>query len=182
VEVRDDADTVHVVDHIVIATHPDQALRLLADPTPAERATLGAIPYSQNATVLHSDASILPRSSSAVASWNYLLEDCGPAAKRSAGGAIVTYHMNRLHRIDEPTPAPYLVTLNAEDRIRPDTVIERMVYEHPIYTPQSLAAQRNLPALTTSTTAYAGAYHGWGFHEDGCASGVAAAAAFGATW
>ena len=180
VQVRDDSDTVHAVDRVVIATHPDQALRLLADPTPAEAAVLGAIPYSRNETVLHTDASILPRVGAAVASWNYLLEDCGAGARRPAGGAIVTYHMNRLQRLDEPTP--FLVTLNAVERIRPETVVDRMVYEHPIYTPQSLAAQRSLPALTASRTAYAGAYHGWGFHEDGCASGVAAAQAFGVTW
>ena len=178
--VRDDSDALHAVDRVVIATHPDQALRLLADPTPAERAVLGAIPYSRNETVLHTDASILPRSGAAVASWNYLLQDCGPGARRPTGGAVVTYHMNRLHRFDEPTP--FLVTLNAAERIRPETVVERMVYEHPIYTPHSLAAQRALPTLTTPRTAFAGAYHGWGFHEDGCASGVAAAEAFGVTW
>jgi predicted NAD/FAD-binding protein len=180
VRVRDDADALHTVDRVVIATHPDQALRLLADPTPAERAVLGAIPYSRSEAVLHTDASVLPRSGAAVASWNYLLEDCGPGARRPAGGAVVTYHMNRLHRLDEPTP--YLVTLNATPRIRLEAVVQRMVYEHPVYTPQSLAAQRTLPALTTARTAYAGAYHGWGFHEDGCASGVAAAEAFGAAW
>ena len=180
VHVYDDAGALHVVDGIVIATHPDQAMRLLADPTSAERAVLGAIPYSRNETVLHTDASILPRSGSAVASWNYLLEDCGPAAHRPSGGAVVTYHMNRLQRLDEPMP--YLVTLNGLDRIRSESVVERMVYEHPIYTPQSLAAQRALPTLTSARTAYAGAYHGWGFHEDGCASGVAAAEAFGVTW
>jgi predicted NAD/FAD-binding protein len=180
VEVRDDADVLHVVDHVVIATHSDQALRLLADPTREERSVLGAMPYSHNETVLHTDTSILPRSSSAIGSWNYLLKDCGPGARRSAEGAIVTYNMNQLHRLDESTD--FLVTLNAADRIRPGSVIERMVYEHPVYTPATLAAQRRLPELTTGRTAYAGAYHGWGFHEDGCASGVAAAAAFGVTW
>jgi predicted NAD/FAD-binding protein len=180
VEVRDDADVSYAVDRVVIATHPDQALRLLADPTPTERSVLGAMPYSRNETVLHADASILPRSKSAAGSWNYLLEGCGPGARRSGDGAIVTYHMNRLHRLDAGTD--FLVTLNAADRIRPDSVIERMVYEHPVYTPATLAAQRRLPDLTTARTAYAGAYHGWGFHEDGCRSGVEAARHFGVTW
>jgi uncharacterized protein len=180
VEIRDDTDALHTVDRVVIATHPDQALRLLADPSPAERAVLGAMPYSRNETVLHTDASVLPRSRAAVGSWNYLLKACGPAVSDPAERAVVSYHMNRLHRLDEP--AEYLVTMNAAERIRPESVLARMVYEHPIYTPESLAAQSRLPELTTPVTAYAGAYHGWGFHEDGCASGVAAAAAFGVSW
>jgi uncharacterized protein len=179
IEVRDDADVLYPVDRVVIATHPDQALRLLADPTRAEHAVLGAMPYSRSETVLHTDTSILPRSARATGSWNYLLDGCGSVASRSRDSAIVTYHMNRLHRLEADTD--FLVTLNAADRIRPDSIIERMAYEHPIYTPATLAAQRRLPELTTARTAYAGAYHGWGFHEDGCASGVAAAAAFGVT-
>jgi predicted NAD/FAD-binding protein len=82
--------------------------------------------------------------------------------------------------LDEPTN--YLVTMNATARIAPERVLARMMYEHPVYTPQSVAAQSRLPLLNTATTAFAGAYHGWGFHEDGCASGVAAAEAFGVTW
>ena len=77
---------------------------------------------------------------------------------------------------------PHLVTLNATARIDPDLVIARMIYEHPMYTLASVAAQRHLPGLNDGTIAFAGAYHGWGFHEDGCRSGVAAAASFGATW
>jgi predicted NAD/FAD-binding protein len=88
--------------------------------------------------------------------------------------------MNRLHRLDEPTD--YLVTLNAPERVAPESVLARMIYEHPVYTPESLAAQTRLPELNTQVTAYAGAYHGWGFHEDGCASGAAAALAFGVRW
>ena len=78
--------------------------------------------------------------------------------------------MNRLQSLDEPVD--YLVTLNGGRRIDPASVLRRMVYEHPVYTPASVAAQRRLPELTTGRTAFAGAYHGWGFHEDGCASGV----------
>ena len=76
----------------------------------------------------------------------------------------------------------YVVTLNATDRIDPATVIARMDYEHPAYTPESVAAQHRLPGLNDDRLAFAGAYHGWGFHEDGCASGVRAAAALGVTW
>jgi predicted NAD/FAD-binding protein len=183
VRIVDDAGEEHAADRVVIATHADQALRLLADPTEAERAVLGAIPYSCNETLLHTDASLMPRARTARGSWNYLLAGCAkrPAAAQNTGqAAVVSYDMNRLHRLDEPTN--YLVTMNATERIAPERVLARMMYEHPVYTPQSVAAQSRLPLLNTATTAFAGAYHGWGFHEDGCASGVAAAEAFGVTW
>jgi predicted NAD/FAD-binding protein len=93
---------------------------------------------------------------------------------------LVSYDMNRLQRLH--TATPYVVTLNASDRIRPDSVVARMSYTHPIYTPESIAAQQSLPTLNDGTIAFAGAYHGWGFHEDGCRSGVEAAAALGVTW
>ncbi|MEU6486801.1 FAD-dependent oxidoreductase [Streptomyces sp. NPDC046887] len=161
---------------VVLATHPDQALRMLADPTEDERQVLGAFRYSRNPTVLHTDTSLLPRSPAARASWNYHLPSCAapPDAVR------VSYDMNRLQRL--PAGADYVVTLNAGDRVDPAAVQARMVYEHPVYTPASVAAQRRLPGLNTAVTAYAGAYHGWGFHEDGCRSGVDAAAALGVTW
>ncbi|WP_344468298.1 NAD(P)/FAD-dependent oxidoreductase [Kitasatospora kazusensis] len=160
-------------DGVVVATHPDQALRLLAEPTAAEREVLGAIRYSRNPTVLHRDASLLPRSAWAKASWNYLMPSCEGGSEH----VRVSYHLNRLLRLD--TAEDYLVTLN-EDPAHPvpaDRVVARMVYEHPVYTREMLAAQRRLPELTTGRTAFAGAYHGWGFHEDGCRSGVEAARA-----
>ncbi|GAA4441245.1 FAD-dependent oxidoreductase [Actinokineospora soli] len=176
VEVRDDADDAHRFSRVVVATHPDQALRLLAQPTDAERRTLGAFEYSVNETLLHTDTSILPRAAGAAASWNYLK----PACSAADGPVRVSYHMNRLMRLAEPED--YVVTLNAADRVDESKVLRRMVYEHPIYTPDSLAAQRGLPALDDDRVAFAGAYHGWGFHEDGCASGVRAAQHFGAGW
>jgi predicted NAD/FAD-binding protein len=88
--------------------------------------------------------------------------------------------MNRLMRLAEPTE--YLVTLNGSAMIDETTVVEKMDYEHPIYTASSLAAQRRLPDLSTDRIAFAGAYHGWGFHEDGCLSGVRAAMRLGALW
>lgn len=175
VAVRDDADAEHHVDGVVLATHADEALALLADPTAAERAVLGAIPYSRNETWLHTDATLLPESRGAAASWNYLKPDCGGADR-----VLVSYHMNRLMRL--PAAEPYVVTLGATDRVDERAVLARMVYEHPIYTPESVAAQRRLPEIAGARTAYAGAYHGWGFHEDGCAAGVRAAAQFGAGW
>lgn len=166
----------HAADVVVVATHADQALTLLADPTEAERAVLGAFRYSRNETLLHTDASVLPAARRARSSWNYRLDNCtGPQ-----GEVQVSYWMNRLQALDEPVD--YLVTLNGSHLVDPGTVLRRLVYEHPVYTPESVAAQRRLPELTTGRTAFAGAYHGWGFHEDGCASGVRAAAAFGVAW
>lgn len=161
---------------VVIAVHPDQALRLLADPTEDEIRILGAFTYSRNPTVLHRDASLLPRSPHARASWNYRLDSCAARPEN----VQVSYDMNRLQRLS--TTDPHVVTLNAGDRIAPSDVIARMVYEHPVYTPRSVAAQRELPRLNTPVTAFAGAYHGWGFHEDGCRSGAAAAEALGVRW
>ncbi|WP_406864713.1 FAD-dependent oxidoreductase [Streptomyces sp. HUAS MG47] len=161
---------------VVVAVHPDQALRLLADPTAREQQVLGAFGYSRNPTVLHRDTTLLPRSAHARASWNYWLPSC----TARPGSVQVSYDMNRLQRL--PSDEPHVVTLNAGDRVDDSAVLTRMTYEHPVYTPESVAAQRLLPSLRTPVTAYAGAYHGWGFHEDGCRSGVEAARALGVTW
>ena len=176
VEIRDDADTLHVVDSVVIATHPHQAVRMLAEPSALQTATLGAIEYSVNPTVLHGDRRVLPAAANAQASWNYRMATCeaGPS------GAHVSYNMNRLQRL--PGVQPYIVTLNDTGIIDPSTVIDRMTYEHPIYTQVSVAAQARLPEISDDRIAFAGAYHGWGFHEDGCRSGVEAAARLGVEW
>ncbi|MFI8354963.1 NAD(P)/FAD-dependent oxidoreductase [Streptomyces cyaneofuscatus] len=176
VELTTEDGTTTPYDAVVIATHPDQALRLLADPTDAERETLGAFTYSRNPTLLHTDTTLLPRSRGARASWNYLMPSCAADADR----VTVSYDMNRLQRLD--APETFVVTLNGSDRVDPGSVRARMVYEHPVYTPESVSAQARLPALSGPVTAYAGAYHGWGFHEDGCRSGAEAAAALGVTW
>ncbi|MFE2459220.1 NAD(P)/FAD-dependent oxidoreductase [Streptomyces sp. NPDC059402] len=165
--------TTDTYDHLVVAVHPDQALELLADPTPAEKEVLGAFRYSRNATLLHTDTALLPRSRGARSSWNYLMPACDAGADR----VRVSYDMNRLQRLDAADT--YVVTLGGEDRVAPGRVLARMTYEHPVYTPESVTAQHRLPELRTPVTAYAGAYHGWGFHEDGCRSGVEAAAALG---
>ncbi|MGW4304293.1 NAD(P)/FAD-dependent oxidoreductase [Streptomyces sp. NPDC004376] len=163
-------------DHVVVAVHPDQALRLLGDATPREKELLGAFRYSRNPTLLHTDTALLPRTPGARASWNYLMPACDAGADR----VRVSYDMNRLQRLD--TTEPHIVTLGGEDRVAPERVLARMTYEHPVYTPESVAAQQRLPELATGVTAFAGAYHGWGFHEDGCRSGVEAAARLGVRW
>ncbi|MFJ9060916.1 MULTISPECIES: FAD-dependent oxidoreductase [unclassified Streptomyces] len=176
VEIVTDDGVTEDFDAVVVATHPDQALRLLADPTDEERRTLGAFRYSDNPTLLHTDTTLLPRSRGAAASWNYLMPSCAADADR----VTVSYDMNRLQRLD--APERFVVTLNGADRVDPDLVRARMIYQHPVFTPESVAAQARLPALSGPVTAYAGAYHGWGFHEDGCRSGVEAAAALGVAW
>ncbi|PKW26729.1 NAD(P)/FAD-dependent oxidoreductase [Phycicoccus duodecadis] len=174
VEVRTAAGRLDRYDRVVLATHADDALRLLADATPAEKEVLGAFRYSSNETVLHRDGSLMPRARLARSSWNYLLGD------DPAQGAIVTYWMNRLQGL--PASEPFYVTLNATERIDPASVVATMRYTHPLYDLAAVRAQRRIPEITTERTAFAGAYQGWGFHEDGCRSGVEAAAAFGVTW
>jgi predicted NAD/FAD-binding protein len=174
--IRDDSDQSAEFDAVVIATHPAQALSILAEPTAAETASLGAMGYSTNPTVLHSDTSVLPRAERARSSWNYYLPDCHSDATK----VHVTYDMNRLQRLS--TDTPYLVTLNDDGAIAEESVVQRMVYEHPIFTPESVAAQSGLAALNDGVLAFAGAYHGWGFHEDGCRSGVEAARSLGVLW
>jgi uncharacterized protein len=177
IEVWDDSDTSHLFDKAVLATHADTALGMLGDPSEAERDVLGAFGYSRNETWLHTDTSLLPVAEGARASWNYHKSAC---ADSSGESVVVSYHMNRLMRLSEPVD--YVVTLNATDRIPERAVIAKMVYEHPLYTQESVAAQRRLPELNDGRIAYAGAYHGWGFHEDGCLAGVRAANSLGVRW
>ena len=158
-------------DRVVLATHADQALDLLADASPEEKAVLGPFEYSRNATVLHTDTSLLPATKNARASWNHVIR---------SGAPLTTYWMNRLQGLD--TDQTYLVTLNGADAVDPARVIARMDYRHPIYTPEAVAAQPRLATLNTGRITFAGAYHGWGFHEDGCRAGVAAAESFGVRW
>ncbi len=174
VEIRTLSGGIDTYDRVVMACHADDALRLLADPTPAEKEVLGAFRYTQNETVLHRDGSLMPRARLARSSWNYLV------GTDPSQGAIVTYWMNRLQGL--PADEPFYVTLNATERIDPEKVVATMRYSHPLYDLAAVRAQRRLPELSTERTTFAGAYHGWGFHEDGCRSGVEAAAAFGVTW
>jgi predicted NAD/FAD-binding protein len=111
------------------------------------------------------------------ASWNYELGHC----QAHSGQAVrISYHMNRLQGL--AAGQDYIVTLNGQGAVDPGQVISQLDYAHPAYTPQSVAAQRRLPELNTPVTAFAGAYHGWGFHEDGCRSGAEAARALGRAW
>ncbi|MFC5679147.1 NAD(P)/FAD-dependent oxidoreductase [Aeromicrobium endophyticum] len=176
VELVDASGRTHRADAVVIATHADDALALLADPSDDERRVLGSFEYSDNEVQLHRDPSLLPDATAARSAWNYRMDGCTDRSDHSA----VTYWMNRLQGIE--SREPFLVTLNASERIDQSSVVATMAYTHPIYTPTSVAAQGELKRLFTDRTVYAGAYHGWGFHEDGCRSGVDAAAALGTAW
>ena len=176
VEIRDSAGHVTQVDRVVIATHADQALDLLTDPTDEEVTALKEFGCSRNVTVLHTDSSVLPAAAQARASWNYRMTSCDQPGQPVA----VTYWMNRLQ--GHQAAQDFLVTLNDRDRLDPESIVATMHYEHPIYSPEAVRAQARLGSLATGRTVYAGAYHGWGFHEDGCRSGVAAARHFGVTW
>lgn len=153
-------------DHVILACHADQSLRLLADASPIEREVLGAFPYQRNEVLLHTDPAVLPDSRRAWASWNYTV----PATDRDT--VSVTYQMNRLQGIR----APHLfnVTLNDHGRVRPDHVLARLVYEHPVFGPGRDAMQRRHQELIdVNRTSFCGAYWGFGFHEDGVRSGLA---------
>ncbi|MBE9373830.1 FAD-dependent oxidoreductase [Saccharopolyspora sp. HNM0983] len=176
VRVLDGAGAEHAFDHAVLACHADQALDLLAEPTGAEKEVLGAFEYSANETWLHTDPRALPRSPRARASWNHRKPSC----RNDAGRVEISYDMNRLQRLAEPED--YVVTLNGTGDIRAERVLATMTYRHPVYTPDSVAAQRRLGEVGDERIRFAGAYHGWGFHEDGCASGVRAAQDLGAGW
>ena len=175
VDVRTAAGEVATYDRVVIATHADQALDLLADATPDEKHDLGAIRYSVNETWLHRDSSVLPERTNARSSWNYRMRCDVPA-----DGVLVSYWMNRLHGLDDTDD--HVVTLNAAGRVDPATVTARMTYAHPVFTHDAVAAAARLRAAGGPRLAFAGAHLGWGFHEDGCRSGVEAAESFGVRW
>jgi len=174
VEVNSAAGIEHF-DQIVLACHSDQALRLLGDASEREQSILGAMTYQANETVLHTDASVLPRQRKAWAAWNVWLPRDPDAA------CTVSYCMNLLQGIE--SPEPFVVTLNRSEAIDPAKVLARMRYHHPVYTEASVRAQtRKAEIQGWRRTWFAGAYWGWGFHEDGMRSAVEVAAALGVHW
>jgi predicted NAD/FAD-binding protein len=154
-----------IFDEVIFATHSDQALDLLVDPTDSEREVLGAIPYQQNDVVLHTDESLLPRRRAARASWNYHL------LERPRDRTTVTYWMNNLQPI--AGDQNYMVTLNLTDKIDRASVIKHQSFSHPVFTREGLAAQRRHAEISgVNRTHFCGAYWRWGFHEDGAWSGL----------
>jgi len=151
-------------DAAFVACHSDQALALLADASPTERAVLGAIRYQRNDAVLHTDTRLLPRRRRAWAAWNYHVSPGGE-------GVALTYNMNILQRLD--APEPFLVTLNRADAVDPARIVKRLVYHHPLFTRDGVAAQaRHAEVNRGRRTYYCGAYWRNGFHEDGVVSAL----------
>lgn len=169
------AGGIETFDHAVLAAHGDDALALLTDPSDAERDILGAIPFQNNDVVLHTDETLLPRRRSAWAAWNAFVP------RDPTGDATVSYWMNRLQNLGAgPT---FVVTLNRTAAIDPSKILRRMSYRHPLYTPACVAARARKPEIQGHRrTWFAGAYWGWGFHEDGVRSACDVAAALGARW
>lgn len=166
---------IETFDQVVVATHADDVLAILVDASDTERAALGAIGYSDNPTWLHRDASVLPTARRARAAWNFRLAGCDVADH----DVLVSYWMNELQHLDGDD---LIVTLNPQGWVDPDQVEARMTYRHPVFTREGLRAADELRRAGGSRLAFAGAYLGWGFHEDGCRSGIEAAARLGVAW
>lgn len=162
----------HDFDKVVLATHSDQSLRMLEDPSPEESEILGSIPYQENSAVLHTDESVLPRRRRAWAAWNYHV----PKTERAR--VSVTYNMNELQTLS--SRRPFCVTLNDERDVADERALRRMSYEHPVYTVPGVAAQKRHDEINgRRSTYYCGAYWGAGFHEDGVRSALAVGRRFG---
>lgn len=163
-------------DEVVLAAHSDQSLALLQDASDDERAVLGAVAYQPNRAYLHTDLALMPRRRRAWAAWNYLSARTQPGAALSQRAVAVTYWLNALQPL--PFDRPVLVTLNPFAPPREDQVLRAIDYSHPVFDAAAIEAQRRLPALQgLRHTWYAGAWTGWGFHEDGLKSGLAVAGA-----
>ncbi len=153
-----------IFDHVILATHSDQALSLLANPSDAERSILSAIPYKMNDVVLHTDSSLLPSNAKVRASWNYTI------SKEDADAATLTYDMNTLQGID--STHDFLVTLNQPDKINQSKVLGHYQYSHPQFTLGTIAAQNRWVEINHHRTWFCGAYWRNGFHEDGVFSAL----------
>ncbi len=160
-------------DHVVIATHADQALAMLADPSEQEQRILGSFSYVCNDAILHSDSNLMPHRRKVWSSWNYMSQGAGDSRQLA-----VTYWMNRLQGIADEMPL--FVTLNPHRDLDPDAVLRRLSYRHPRFDCVAMAAQEQLWSLQgVRRTWYCGAYFGAGFHEDGLQAGLAVAEAVG---
>lgn len=154
-------------DYVFIASHSDQALAMLQDPSPLEKTILGAIPYQDNEAVLHTDTRVLPKHKLAWAAWNYHIPE------RAQDRVAVTYNMNILQSIR--SAEQFCVSLNYTDHIDEQRIIKRMQYTHPVFTPEAVAAQQRQHEINGPLrTFYCGAYWRFGFHEDGVISALQA--------
>jgi uncharacterized protein len=173
VEILTEGAGAETFDQVILATHSDQALRMLSDPSAREHELLSTIPYQHNEAVLHTDGAMLPRRRTARAAWNFhLLREPKPLS-------TVTYYMNHLQRLR--SEHDFCVTLNRTEAIDPATIIRTIPYTHPVYTPGGVASQSRHASISNLSrrTHYCGAYWGWGFHEDGVLSAIRACEPFG---
>ncbi|BCS34357.1 amine oxidase [Luteitalea sp. TBR-22] len=174
VEVETGMGTTERFDRVIIATHADTALALLADASPAEQEALGAFRYSTNRTILHTDASVLPRTRRAWASWNCDIHDCRDAT----APVSLTYHLNRLQGV--PGDTQYCVTLNPREQPRGE-ILAAMDYTHPVLDRSAVTAQARVEAINGERhTFFCGAHLRYGFHEDGLVSALRVTERFGA--
>jgi uncharacterized protein len=167
-----------VFDAVVLASHADEALSMLGDASTEEREALAGFRYEPNHVVLHTDERLLPRRERARAAWNYHSATRGSLDREAL---TMTYDLNRLQGID--SPVRYCVSTNPESRIDPAKVLARFDYQHPVFTSETPRAQRALEAVNgTGGVYFAGAYQGYGFHEDGLQSAVRVAQRLGVQW
>ena len=174
-------DSTQTFDYLILACHSDQALQLLAQPTPDERHVLGRLRYSSNQAVLHTDASVMPEKELAWASWNYLLTHNTDQSLKNADKPIVTYDMRRLQSLPAKSPLsqPILVSLNAQHLIDPSKILKTIDYSHPQFDADTSSAQNDWPLINNNQTFFCGAYWFNGFHEDGVKSGLRVAKKLG---
>ncbi len=169
VTITTSAGTAHTFDKVILACHGDQSLRLLQNPTDAEHRLLSEFHYQPNTATLHTDATVMPRTRLAWSAWNYEIA-------REPAGEISTathYWMNKLQGVSDREN--YFVTINRPESIAPEKVLQRIAYEHPLFSLGATAAQAEIPALNqaaagTTETYFAGAWQRYGFHEDGLLS------------
>jgi uncharacterized protein len=155
-------------DRVILACHADQALNMLADADPRERAVLGEFKYQPNMALLHTDTAVMPATRRCWSSWNYRV-----AGQHAAGASASTvYWINSLQRI--PTQKNYFVSINGEQVLQPEKVLQRIAYEHPLFNGGAIAAQRELPQLNrrASRVQFCGSYFRYGFHEDALGSAL----------
>jgi uncharacterized protein len=161
-----------VFDQVIFACHADEAMALLADPSPREKEVIAAFSYRPNDVTLHTDESVLPLKKRGYASWNYFLP------KVETERVAVSYNMNILQRIR--SPETFIVSLNMDESIRPEKILKKIQYSHPVYNQAAIEAQEKWPLVSgVNLTHFCGAYWGNGFHEDGVSSALRVAKSFG---
>lgn len=162
----------HEFDEVILACHSDQSLKILGDASDSEKEILSGFSYQPNSTILHTDASVLPKKRLAWAAWNYFVP------KKQKKSVAVSYNMNILQGIE--SPETFVVSLNMDDQIKPDRILARLTYHHPVYTASAFHSQKRWAEISGKNGVhFCGAYWGYGFHEDGVKSALKVCDQFG---